>query len=170
MACRPSFRGSDLVGPLSIETYVQDRVRPVAAHLEKSAPKLNRRLQTLNVLVFISNSVGAVLAIITVGTTSLATFVAISVALGATFSSVVEYQNLTAQVTATNGALCDVHNLLVWWAGLSMVDRRTRFTKHHIISTLERCLLSTVAAKASAVLTGDNAQGATGGSDAAAQE
>lgn len=46
-----------------------------------------------------------------------------------------------AQVTATNAALSDVHNLLTFWAGLSMVDRRTRNTKFHIVSTIERCCL-----------------------------
>ena len=65
-------------------------------------------------------------------------------------------------MTATNGALRDVHNLLVWWAGLSMVDRRTRFTKYHVVSTLERCLLSTAAAEAAAVVQGEAADGADG--------
>ena len=46
-----------------------------------------------------------------------------------------------------------------------MVDRRTRFTKYHIVSTLERCLLSTVAAEASAVLTGDEGKGVGGGTE-----
>ena len=72
----------------------------------------------------------------------------------------IEFHNLQAQVTAANGALREVHNLLVWWAGLSMVDRRTRFTKFHVVSTLERCLLSTVAAEASAVIQGDTGDGA----------
>jgi len=150
----------DLATQMSIETYVQYRVRPYAAHLEKLAPRLSRRLQALELLVFVCNTAGAVLAIIEVGATSLATFVAITVALAATFSSVIEFHNLQAQVTAANGALREVHNLLVWWAGLSMVDRRTRFTKFHVVSTLERCLLSTVAAEASAVIQGDTGDGA----------
>jgi len=108
------------------------------------------------------NSAGAILAVVVVDTTSLATFVAISVAFAATFSSMIEYHNLQAQVTATNGALRDIHNLLVWWAGLSMVDRRTRFTKYHVVGTLERCLISTVAAEAAAVMQGESADGADG--------
>jgi len=152
----------DLTTAISIETYVHSRVRPYAAHLEKQAPLLSRRLQLLDLLVFMCNSAGAILAVVVVDTTSLATFVAISVAFAATFSSMIEYHNLQAQVTATNGALRDIHNLLVWWAGLSMVDRRTRFTKYHVVGTLERCLISTVAAEAAAVMQGESADGADG--------
>jgi len=156
----------DFATPMSIESYVQFRVRPFVASLEKSAPRLARTLQLLEVLVFVSNSLGAVLAIIVVGDMSLANFVAVTVALSAIFSSMIEYHNLQLQVTASNGALRETHNLLVWWAGLSMVDRRTRFTKHHVCSTMERCLLSTIAAESAAVIqsgtSGDGADGMDG--------
>lgn len=152
----------DFASPMSIESYVQYRVRPFVAHLEKSAPRLARTLQVLEVLVFVSNSLGAVLAIIVVGDMSLANFVAVTVALSAIFSSMIEYHNLQLQVTASNGALRETHNLLVWWAGLSMVDRRTRFTKHHVCSTLERCLLSTIAAESAAVIQSSGGDGADG--------
>lgn len=45
------------------------------------------------------------------------------------------------QVAANNAALSEVHNLLTYWAGLSMVDRRTRQTKFHVVATLERCVV-----------------------------
>ena len=94
------------------------------------------------------------------GTISLANFVAVSVAIASTLSSIIEFHNLQARVTATNGALRETHNLLVWWAGLSMVDRRTSYTKQRVVSTLERCMLLTVAAEAAAVVSSDSADGA----------
>ncbi|KAL1524658.1 hypothetical protein AB1Y20_019545 [Prymnesium parvum] len=97
-----------------------------------------RILQLLEVLVFISNSLGAVLALTSVGRVPLATFVALSVSFASVFSSMIEYHNLQQQVSATNAAVSDVHNLLTFWAGLSMVDRRTRHTKYHVVSTVER--------------------------------
>ena len=73
-----------------------------------------------------------------------------TVALSAIFSSMIEYHNLQLQVTASNGALRETHNLLVWWAGLSMVARRTSYTKRSVVSTLERGRRSTVAGEAAA--------------------
>ena len=171
-AARPGFsadgpsRGvepDDLATAMTIESYVQYRVRPFVASLEKSAPRLARTLQLLEVLVFVSNALGAVLAVIVVGDMSLANFVAVTVALGAIFSSMIEYHNLQPQVIASNCALRETHNLLVWWAGLSMVDRRTRFTKHHVCSTLERCLLSTIAAESAAVIQSGESEGPQAG-------
>jgi len=138
----------DLVAPMSIETYVMFRVRPLAARFETEAPHLNRVLQCLEVVTFVANSSGAVLAVITIGTISLSSFVAITVAFASMFSSMIEYHNLQARVSATNAALRDAHNLLTWWGSLSMVDRRTRRSKYHIVSTMERCVLSTVQAMA----------------------
>ena len=157
-----SVEPDDLATSLSIETYVEYRVRPYVSHLEKVAPQLARKLQVLEILVFLANSAGAILALIVVGTISLANFVAVSVAIASTLSSIIEFHNLQARVTATNGALREMHNLLVWWAALSMVDRRTSYTKHRVVSTLERCMLLTVAAEAAAVVSSDSADGAGG--------
>lgn len=93
-----SIESDDLVSAMSIETYVLYRARPLAALLEQRAPWLVRILQLLEVLVFISNSLGAVLALTSVGRVPLATFVALSVSFASVFSSMIEYHNLQQQV------------------------------------------------------------------------
>ena len=77
---------------------------------------------------------------------TLATYVAICVTISATISAIIEYHNLPRRVPALNTALRDVHNLLTWWAGLTLVDRRTRLAKQHMVSTLEAASLSLVTA------------------------
>lgn len=118
-------------------------MRPFTLKLERSAPSLVRALQLLETLVFALNTLSGVLAAVPY---SLATYVAVCVSVSTTISSVVEYHQLPRLVPATNAALRDVHNLLTWWASLSMVDRRTRAAKHHAVSTLERAAFSLVTA------------------------
>jgi ABC-type multidrug transport system fused ATPase/permease subunit len=141
----------DLVSPMAVETYVNFRVRPLASRFEQQGPKLNQTQQALEVLVFLFQALGAGLAVITIGTTSLASFVAVSVAVASIFASMLEYHNLQARVQATNNSLRDVHNLITWWGSLSIVDRRTRHSKHHVVSVMERAIISTIAADTNAV-------------------
>ncbi|KAL3892974.1 MAG: hypothetical protein SGPRY_014599, partial [Prymnesium sp.] len=98
-----SVESDDLVSPMSIETYVLYRARPIAASLEQAAPRLVRTLQMLELLVFSFNSLGAVLALTTVGSTSLASFVAVSVSFASVISSMIEYHNLQQQVGRSGG-------------------------------------------------------------------
>ena len=129
----------DLLQTITIETYVDFRVRTFAVRLENYAPTCARRLQLLESAVFLVNTAGGILAVLP-GT--LATWVAITVTISATLSALQEYHNLPRLVPALNTALRDVHNLLTWWSALSLIDRRTRTAKHHMVSTLEAASLS----------------------------
>jgi hypothetical protein len=133
----------DLLNSITIETYIDFRVRPFALRLEQHAPAIARRLQLLESTVFLVNTASGVLAVLP-GT--LATYVAICVTISATISAIIEYHNLPRRVPALNTALRDVHNLLTWWAGLTLVDRRTRLAKQHMVSTLEAASLSLITA------------------------
>ena len=51
-----------LAGPLSIESYVVFRVRPLLEMYEKHGRKLSSRLQSMEIAGIVINSMGAVLA------------------------------------------------------------------------------------------------------------
>lgn len=42
--------------------------------------------------------------------------------------------------------------MLVWWSSLSIVDRRTRSTKSHAVTIIEKAVFDLAAARANAVV------------------
>lgn len=140
---KQAIEEDDLFSPISIETYVEFRVRPFALRLEQRAPRIVRTLLLLESAIFLTNTLAGILALLPYGLTA---YVSICVTVSTTFSSIIEYHQLQRLVPATNAALRDVHNMLTWWAALSMVDRRTRLAKQHAVSVLENAGLSLVAA------------------------
>ena len=132
----------DLISPMSIETYMGYRAKYVLAQLEYLAPRLARHLQFLEVLGFVTNSVGAGLAAF--GYTE---WVAMSVAFYGVVAAVLQHLNLQQQVEATNQALRDVHNMLIWWNGHGIIEHRTRSSKQHVVNVVETAWLSVVAAR-----------------------
>ena len=128
-----------LAGPLSTESYMVFRVRPVIDMLEKRALKLSWRLGTLEILGFTIQSSGAIL-----GAFAWYEWVALTVALAAIIQGIIEYVNLPNQVTSVNLALRDLQSLLVFWDSLSIVRRRTPAVKSQVVTITETALLAVV--------------------------
>ena len=134
-----------LVGPLSIDTYVTFRVRPLAERLEKQAVKLAVRLTLLDILGFMFSGAGAILAAYTYNS-----WISLTVALNAVVNSITEFTQLRNQVVSTNLALRELHAILVWWDSLSLVKRRTPAVQAQIVSVTEEAFLSIVDAHTTA--------------------
>ena len=131
----------DFVSPLSIETYIDHRVRPLAAYLEQRVPMLSRQLQGCEAIALLCNAAGACVAVV-----GHAEWVALAVAVSAAFNALADYFYLTSQVSAANGAMQDVHALLSWWDSLSLVQRKTRQARARAVETAENAILSAVGA------------------------
>jgi hypothetical protein len=131
----------DLVSPLSIETYVQYRVAPLIANVEATAPMLANLQQGFEILAFFLNTVGGALAAF-----SLVEWVALSVSCSTVASSVLDYFNVSSRVVAYNAAVQDLHNMLTYWNGMSMIEHRTRACKEHVVNVAESASLSLIAA------------------------
>lgn len=134
-----------LCGPLSVESYVVFRVRPIAEKLEKHTTKIARRLQMCDMAGFIFNSTGTILAAV-----SLTEWVSLTVAVVSVLASVVEFSKLREQVVSSNLALRDIQSLLVEWDSYSVVKRRTPSVKAKIVETTEEALISVVVAHTTA--------------------
>jgi len=132
----------DLVSQMDIETYIDCRVRPITDAIEKRAPTMSRRFNALEGLGLIANTSGAVLAII-----ELADWVAITVAIASVSMALNDYFYIPSQLAATNRAVQDLHNLLVWWDSLSLVQRKTRAVKLRCASTVEGAVLALCASR-----------------------
>jgi hypothetical protein len=128
-----------LFGPLSVESYVIFRVRPLIEHYEKQASRLAFKLATYEVLGFVVNSLGAVLA-----TINFTEWVTLTVFASTILTAIVEFTQLHDQVVSNNLALRNLNTLLVKWDSLSVVRRRTETTKSEVVATTERSIIDVV--------------------------
>lgn len=125
-----------LCGPMSVDTYMCYRVRPVIMRYQKKANKLAWRLSTIEMIVFTVQASGSVLAIFFYNE-----WVALTVALSAVLQSFIEFMKLRDQVTSINLALRDLQALMVFWDSLSIVRRRTPAVKMQVVATTEGAIL-----------------------------
>jgi hypothetical protein len=129
----------DLVSQLTVEQYVASRVRPVTAWFEARAALMAKRSQQLEQIGLLMNSAGAVLAILEYGE-----FISITVSLASTAMAIGDYFYVPPQITTTNKAMQDCHNLINWWDSLSLVQRKARKTKKKLADALEQSILDVV--------------------------
>jgi hypothetical protein len=125
-----------LAGPLSIDTYMCYRVRPVMEMLEKRANKRAITLAAIEIAIFIIQASGSVLGVFEYNE-----WVALTIAFAAVLQGFIEFMNLRNQVTSVNLALRDLTSLIVFWDSLSIVRRRTPGVKMQITKTTEEALL-----------------------------
>ena len=132
----------DLVSRLSIDTYIACRVRPLAAYLEKRALVLSKRNQLLEFSVVTLQTAGSVLAVI-----NQSDWIVITVALSSQCMALIDYFYIPSQLSSTNKALENVHNLISWWDSLSVIQAKTRAAKSKACSTVEGSLLEICSAR-----------------------
>jgi len=147
--------GDSLVGPLTIDHYMQYRARPVCTYLERTAPYRAFYLQMLEIIVFIMNSFGAVL--VGMGN-EFVPWVSLTVAIAAVIRSFQDFANLEKQVEAYNTALREVHNMMNEWDGKTRTERRTRQVITAVVGTVENQMINVAMAIC-------NAQATAGGDD-----
>jgi len=128
-----------LAGPMTIDTYMTYRVRPVMAMLQSRAESRSRLLSILEIVGFCIQSSGAIF-----GTFAYTEWVALTVALAAVVQSFIEFMSLRDQVTAVNLALVQLQTQLVFWDSLSIVRRRTPVVKMQIAKVTEDAILMVV--------------------------
>ena len=129
--------GDDLLGPLSIDDYMTYRARPACTYLERTAPWRAFELQLLEIIVFVFNSLGAVL--VGLGE-SWVPYVSLTVAIAAVCKSFTEFSRLEKQVEAYNAALREVHSMMNEWDGKTRTERRTRQTIAAVVGTVEAAM------------------------------
>ena len=122
----------DYISQISVEAYVDARVRQYTGYLEKRAPVMARRGLILEHISMLANTAGAVMAVI-----NFASYVAISVAISSVALAFLDYFYIPSQLAATNKALEDCHNVLLYWESLSLVQRKTQAVKLKIADVME---------------------------------
>jgi len=145
----------DLISPLTIETYVEYRAKPLTDYYEKATPVWARRLGRLESLGFVLTSMGAVLAVPGI---NLGSWVAITVAMSTAVNATVEYFQLKTERDTRNATLGDFQNLMTWWESLSIIDKRTNKAKLRALNTVEKGILLLVERRAGAAFGTDQTE------------
>jgi len=136
----------DLMSQLAIETYIESRARCYIDDLERRAPVMAQRYNKIEFVSMLSNTAGAVLAVMG---SDYSPWVPVTVALGSLASAVADYFYLGPQLAAHNRSLDELHNMILNWDSLSLVQRKKPSYKKEASITLETAILNVVAAKTS---------------------
>ena len=65
-----------------------------------------------------------------------------SLGISAVFGSITAYMDLEEKLRRTNSALVSVRNLMVWWHGLSVIEKRIPSNKTMLVETMESIILA----------------------------
>uniref|UniRef100_A0A7S2N1C4 Uncharacterized protein n=1 Tax=Haptolina brevifila TaxID=156173 RepID=A0A7S2N1C4_9EUKA len=132
----------DFQSVLDIDVYMECRVRPIAAYLEKRAPVMSSRFNASEAVSLAANTVGAVLAVL-----SYAEWVAMTVAVATNAIALQDYFFIPRQLEEANRAFNDVHGLITWWDSLSLVQKKTPSVKRRCANTCETAVLGLCSAR-----------------------
>ena len=152
----------DFISPLTIETYVEFRAKPITLAYERQTPHISDKLSALEITVFILTSAGAVLAVPGI---NLGSWVAISVAMSTAVTSYIEYFQLRIERDTRNNSLSDFQNLMTWWESLSIIDKRTKQSKEKALLCIEGGVLILVERRAGAAFSNSGEAGDDGESE-----
>lgn len=171
---REHLERDDFIAPISIESYVEHRLKHLVHYLEDVAPRLAIKQQCIEILFFIFHSTGALLAAFglteyvrqtippmcssvrwppTCAHGSLLRsrrFIALTVSIGAVLMAMLDYWSLRQRVEVTNRSLHDLRSLLLEWNSHGMAVHRNPQYKDRVIRIVENALLSIVAVHVSA--------------------
>lgn len=129
----------DFVSPMSVETYMEYRLKSLIRRSQQQTPHLARLLKRFELLGIIFTSTGTLLVILNMNL-----WVAFTVSLAAAFSNVMQHQMLQPRVASHNSALKDLQALKTFLDSLSIVQRRTRRVKTQCVMVTEMAVLNTI--------------------------
>jgi hypothetical protein len=107
---------------------------------------MSARYNKIEFVSMVSNTAGAVLAVMG---SDYSPWVPVTVALGSTASAIADYFYLGPQLAAHNRSLEELHNMILNWDSLSLVQRKKPSCKAEISITLETAILNVVSARTS---------------------
>ncbi|CAD7922719.1 unnamed protein product [Amoebophrya sp. A120] len=131
----------DFVSPMTIETYVEYRLRVLLTLFQKQAPPLSQRLSTLETLGILVTASGTFLAAILQQH-----WVVFTVTLATSISNISHYMCLSPRLSSLNQAIRDLRSVMILMDSLSVVEKRTVEKRTYAVSTVENAVLGTITA------------------------
>ena len=117
---------------LSAQDYVDLRVAHFEGVWTKRAERLCLQHQVLQLLVFILTSLTTLL-----GALGQMQWIPVALALGTVFSSTIAYRAVESRMENVNAANVSLRKHMVWWHGLSVIEKRIPANKTTLVNTME---------------------------------
>jgi hypothetical protein len=136
----------DFVSPITIETYTEHRLRVLLNRFESRAPVIAMRLRCTEILITLLTTSGTVLAAL-----ELEVFVALVLFLAGMITNIRDHYRYTARLGSINQAVRELRSLQMQIDGQTIVTRRSRLSKSHVVSSTEAAVMQTIAAETGVV-------------------
>jgi hypothetical protein len=134
-----AVESDDFASIISIEAYMEHRMKPIMKLCGTSAPNLAWRLRMLERLSLFLNAVTVAFAV--PRKLNITHWLVLCVTTKVLVMNVIEYAAYGMRLTAVNNGVKEMQNLLTWWESLSVIDRRTREAKTLAVGTVEQAML-----------------------------
>jgi hypothetical protein len=131
----------DLLTPLRAQQYMQCRLLPELAKRHAAAPKWSRLLQAIQLVVLGCTSAAAMLAAM-----ELQRYIAVVLACSSAAAAYAELRQLSHRLRGVNGTAATLHRLVLWWQGLTVVQRRQPGPKARLVELTEQAIIDEAAA------------------------
>ena len=121
---------------MTADDYLAYRMLPMVAELSKKTPRLSSWSSTFTVCVLILSVSAAALS-----TFDRSDFVPAALALSGGITAWASYQQTDLRLVLTNNACSQLSQLLVWWDGLTMIEKRIPMNKETLVKTCELAII-----------------------------
>jgi hypothetical protein len=117
---------------LTADEYVKIRLVPIVAGFTVEAPGLSNFLSVVTSLVIGLSVLSSVFS-----TFNLVTFIPLLFAFSGALTSWASYNQTDLKLVQTNRAKHQLHQLLIWWDSLSMIEKRVPANKEYLVQVTE---------------------------------
>jgi hypothetical protein len=114
------------------DDYQRSRLEPLIAGLKARVPWLDRAGAVAQTMTILGTAVAAALGVLT-----MRELIPIVIAAIAAIDAIAQFEQLHGRMLANNGALAELHSVLLWWKALSSADRRKSANREHLICVTE---------------------------------
>eukprot|EP00747_Dinoflagellata_sp_TGD_P107462 gnl/TRDRNA2_/TRDRNA2_170140_c0_seq2.p1 gnl/TRDRNA2_/TRDRNA2_170140_c0~~gnl/TRDRNA2_/TRDRNA2_170140_c0_seq2.p1 ORF type:complete len:302 (+),score=53.86 gnl/TRDRNA2_/TRDRNA2_170140_c0_seq2:266-1171(+) len=143
-----ALRGSavdDTLSVLASDDYVEVRLRPMLARFKIMAPYLRSYYYTFQSCIFLLTTLCALLSVLgeaieetnEVGSLAPSLWIPVVVATITSLTAIADYEQFGPRLKAVNTAIQTLESVLLWWASLSLVEKRLPECREHLVSSVE---------------------------------
>ena len=125
----------DGLGTLTADEYCKIRLTPLLASFTTKAPPMVSINTCVSLITILLSVVSSVLT-----TFQLVTFIPVALAISSALTSWTSYLQIELRLVRTNSALHQLHQLIIWWDSLNMIEKRVSSNKEYLVQTTEAAI------------------------------
>ena len=121
---------------MTADHYIALRLLPMLAEYSSKSPPISRDVSVVAITVVLLSVISSGLAAF-----EQSIWIPVVLAFSAAVSSWANHQNKEGKLAGINGAVHQMHQLLVWWNSLTMIEKRVIQNKEHLVLSTENIVL-----------------------------